>query len=71
MSARDDDAEGIRGTELADDVVPDSDAPPSADTPAEGIRGDGLADGAAGRPEHDPDEAAEGGIRGDGLATDA
>lgn len=73
MTTIDDDAEGIRGSELADDGAADSASRPDPDElGAHGLRGAGLADGAGlgGHPPPDPDEAAEDGIRGDGLAKD-
>ncbi len=64
------DAEGIRGTELADDAGAEPKAPPVVAEHT--IRGDGLAEGAGdAAPAPDPAEKAEGGIRGDGLAEDA
>jgi hypothetical protein len=58
----DDEKDGIRGGELADEGAG------AAGVPAEeGIRGDGLAEGAGGKAPAD-EELAEDGVRGDGLA---
>jgi hypothetical protein len=58
----DDEKDGIRGGELADEGAG------PAGTPAEAaIRGDGLAEGAGGEAAPD-EEIGEDGVRGDGLA---
>lgn len=57
----DEEKDGIRGGELADEGAG------PAGTPAEAaIRGDGLAEDAGG--EAAPEEIGEDGVRGDGLA---
>ena len=68
-----DDAEGIRGTELAEDASGHTIVPPNSDPfGADGVRGDGLATGAAPQGDApDPGEEAEDGLRGDGLAEGA
>jgi hypothetical protein len=61
----DEEKDGIRGGELADEG-----AGPAGVPAEEGLRGDGLADGAGGAPAED-EEIAEDGVRGDGLAEGA
>jgi hypothetical protein len=58
----DDEKDGIRGGELADEGAGPAGAPVE-----EGVRGDGLAEGAGGEAADD-EELAEDGVRGDGLA---
>ncbi len=67
MSAHEDEVEGIRGGELADDATGAAPPPAGAEPLGQdGLRGDGLADDAesATGTAPDPDERAKGGLRG-------
>jgi hypothetical protein len=66
----DDEHEGIRGDELADEAAGNEDAPtpPAGDG---GVRGDVLADDSGATDDAPTAELADDSIRGDGLADDA
>ena len=69
----DEEQDGIRGDELAEQAGGvGSEAPESDDAPSGGVRGgEGLAEDAGGATPPHGDELAEDGVRGDGLADDA
>jgi hypothetical protein len=67
----DDETQGIRGDQLAEEAGAAVTPLPDEELNADGIRGDGLADDAQERPAPPEGDLGEDGVRGDGLADDA
>lgn len=65
----DDETQGIRGDQLAEDAGAAVTPIPEGELAQDGIRGDGLAE--AEEAPVAPEDLGEGGVRGDGLADDA
>jgi hypothetical protein len=67
----DDETQGIRGDELAEDAGAAVTPLPDEELGEGGIRGDGLDDDHQERPAPPEGELGEDGVRGDGLADGA
>jgi hypothetical protein len=67
----DDETQGIRGDELADEAGAAVTPVPEQELAGDGIRGEGLAEDADARPAAPDEGLGEDGVRGDGLADGA